>query len=129
MTTLLLDEMKPIARLGWLEEAALVVILAHGDPSSARKIRETLENRLQYDEKISIAALYAALERLEDKGLIKSLEQGPNGKPGGRSRRVFKVTPHGQTFIFSTKKKNDRLWKGVDIQGELAVAGATRQGG
>lgn len=63
---------------------------AYGVPI-AREIEETGKRR------VLVAAIYAALDRLEDNGLVISSYGDPTPERGGRAKRFFKVTAKGPT--------------------------------
>lgn len=58
---------------------------------------------------VSLAQVFVALERLEDKGLVTSVEVTPDSPSrGGRRRRVFSVEPDGARAIRITAAAFDR---------------------
>jgi PadR family transcriptional regulator PadR len=75
---------------------------------------------------VTIGAVYATLDRLEAKRLVRSIRAGA----GGSSRRVFAVTRRGVEALAVTRRGvealavtraiRERLWKGVDLQRVLA---------
>jgi PadR family transcriptional regulator, regulatory protein PadR len=65
---------------------------------------------------VTIGAVYATLDRLEAKRLVRSIRAGA----GGSSRRVFAVTRRGVEALAVTRAIRERLWKGVDLQRVLA---------
>ncbi|MCK5078081.1 MAG: helix-turn-helix transcriptional regulator [Calditrichia bacterium] len=58
----------------------------------------------------SIGAIYDPLYRLEEKGYIQSFLSQPTQERGGRSKRMFKVTPDGRRALMEHKKVRDELW-------------------
>ena len=69
---------------------------AYGVPI-AREIEETGRRR------VLVAAIYAALDRLEDNGLVTSSFGDPTPERGGRSKRFFKVTAKGLKAVKETQ--------------------------
>jgi PadR family transcriptional regulator, regulatory protein PadR len=67
---------------------------------------------------ITIGAVYATLDRLEAKGLVRSARA--RGEP---SRRVFTVSSVGVAALAGTRAMRDRLWHGIDLE-ELGAEGA-----
>jgi DNA-binding PadR family transcriptional regulator len=59
------------------------------------------------------AAVYIALRRLEEKGLVRSRMQAP-GPGGGRDRRHFEVTGEGLEQLRRARKAYLRLWEGLE---------------
>jgi DNA-binding PadR family transcriptional regulator len=63
--------------------------------------------------RVVVAAVYAALERLERHGLIFSTIGEPTPERGGRAKRFFEVTPQGVRAVKDTQRALVALWKGV----------------
>jgi PadR family transcriptional regulator PadR len=59
---------------------------------------------------VAIGAVYATLDRLEQKGLIASARIAGDGG----SRRVFSVTGAGTRALYETRAVRERLWQGLD---------------
>lgn len=79
---------------------------AYGVPI-AREI-ETTANR-----NVVLAAVYAALARLEERGLISSRQGTPTPERGGRAKRFFAVTGQGRRAVRETHQALSALWSGV----------------
>ena len=79
---------------------------AYGVPI-AREIEETGRRR------VLVAAIYAALDRLEDNGLVTSSFGDPTPERGGRSKRFFKVTAKGLKAVKETQRAFTALWSGI----------------
>jgi PadR family transcriptional regulator, regulatory protein PadR len=62
---------------------------------------------------VAIAAVYAALDRLEDRGLVDSRQGDPTPERGGRAKRFFSVTGSGLKAVRDTRKVLTALWTGV----------------
>jgi PadR family transcriptional regulator PadR len=62
---------------------------------------------------VAVAAIYAALQRLERKGLLASALGEPTAERGGRAKRFFRVTPKGVAEARETQRAFTALWKGV----------------
>ena len=86
--------------------AVLRVDDAYGVPI-AREI-ETTAGR-----PVVVAAVYAALDRLEDRGLVVSSLGDPTPERGGRARRYFRVTPRGLRVVKETQRALMALWSNV----------------
>lgn len=98
----------PSSLVGRFTEIILATMLSLDKPSSAREIRDILEKEL--GKQVSVGALYITLDRLEEKGFISSFEEGPTGKPGGRSKRLFCLTHKGEQSIRAVKEFTKRVW-------------------
>ena len=73
-------------------------------------MRREIETRT--DREVAIGAVYATLDRLEQKGLIASTRVAGDGG----SRRVFSVTAAGTRALYETRAVRDRLWQGLDLR-------------
>lgn len=107
------------ALLGELELMVMLAVVrldggAYGVPIS----RELLEIA---GREVALGSIYAALERLEEKGLVASALGEPTAERGGRAKRYFEVTPAGLEAIEQTKSALQKLWSGVrKLRGRLA---------
>ena len=69
---------------------------------------------------VLLGSVYAALDRLEDKGLVASSIGEPTAERGGRAKKYFKVTPKGLREAREACRAFARLLRGVPaLQGEL----------
>jgi DNA-binding PadR family transcriptional regulator len=62
---------------------------------------------------VAVATLYAALARLEKKGLISSRLGEPTAERGGRAKRYFRVTARGLREVRDTQRVFTSLWEGI----------------
>lgn len=62
---------------------------------------------------VAVATLYAALARLEKKGLISSQLGEPTAERGGRAKRYFRVTARGRREVRDTQRVFTSLWQGI----------------
>lgn len=62
---------------------------------------------------VLMGAAYAALDRLERRGLISSTIGQPTAERGGRAKRFFKVTPRGLRAVKDTQQALMALWTDV----------------
>jgi PadR family transcriptional regulator PadR len=106
----------PHAPLGVLEEQIVVAVLRTRDDAYGMAVRREIERVT--GRELAIGAVYATLDRLEAKGLLRShrpLAEGP-------SRRHFTLTPAGARALAETRAMRERLWAGVDLSALLALA-------
>ena len=97
--------------VGALELAALLAVSRLGDDAYGLAIRADLSRRTGRD--YSVGAIYTTLQRLEDKGLLRSRASEPLPVRGGRSRRHFSVTGAGARAIREAERNAVALWAGV----------------
>ncbi len=94
-----------------LQSFELHVLLA-----MVRKREETYSVPLVIDlekrtgRRVSQAAVFIALSRLEKKGLVVSRLDAPDD---GRARRYFKLTKHGLAAVREHRLEHARLWRGL----------------
>jgi len=96
--------------LGVLEEQILVAVLRTGDDAFGMQVRREIERVTERE--LAIGAVYATLDRLEEKGLLTSRRMISDGA----SRRIFVVSAQGARALAATRAMRDRLWRGVDVQ-------------
>jgi len=99
------------APLGTFEEQVLVAVLRTGEEAYGMSVRRELEEVT--GRELAIGAVYATLDRLEAKGLLRSTRRREGG---GATRRVFEVTPAGARALADTRAMRERLWQGVELR-------------
>ncbi len=62
---------------------------------------------------VLVGSVYAALERLEEKGLVASEVGEPTPERGGRAKRYFRVTEKGLRQVRDTRGALIKLWQGI----------------
>lgn len=62
---------------------------------------------------IALGSVYAALERLEKKGLVRSELGDATAERGGRAKRYFHITAKGLRETRATRESLIRMWDGV----------------
>ncbi|HEX6976125.1 MAG TPA: PadR family transcriptional regulator, partial [Vicinamibacterales bacterium] len=80
-------------RLGEFEEFTLLAAAALGDQTYAVPIQQYVEKATV--RPVSIGSIYSALARLEEKGFLRSSMTEAVAQRGGKSKRVYTVTPSG----------------------------------
>lgn len=98
--------------LGDLEQIVLLAVLRLGDNAYAVPILE--EITAQSGRKVARGALYTALDRLENKGCLRSRLGEPLPERGGRARRFFTVTPAALRALKDSRLALMRLWRGIE---------------
>jgi PadR family transcriptional regulator PadR len=97
--------------LGTFEQAVLLAIIRQGSEAYGRAILQEVEGRLVRE--VSPGAVQATLERLENKGLVRS--QLGSGTPirSGRPRRYYRVEPSGVSALNEARTTVEHLWRGL----------------
>ena len=98
--------------LGELEQQLLLIVLRLGDEAYANPIGETLASAT--GRRVARGAIYTALERLEQKGCLRSSLGDPLPERGGRPRRYFRVTASGLRALGQVRRVLLGLWDGLE---------------
>ena len=64
---------------------------------------------------VILASVYNTLERLEQKGLVRSTIGQPTAERGGRAKRYFSTTTDGLREVRAAKKALTVLWRGIPV--------------
>ena len=103
-------------RRGFLGEMELMVLLAIvrlGDEAYGVPIsRELLDLA---GREVALGSIYAALDRLEQKGHVESSLGEPTPERGGRAKRYFHITPAGLRAVRVTRRALTKLWGGLPV--------------
>lgn len=99
------------AYLGELELMLLLAILHLGDDAYGVPIARSLE--IERGRSVSVGSVYAALERLESKGLVTSSLGDPTPERGGKAKRFFRVTKEGLRQAQETRRVLTRMWRAL----------------
>ena len=103
--------------LGEFEHLVLATALRLKDGYGAELVRE-LETRA--GREVRGGALYATLDRLEQKGYLTSRMGDPDPKRGGRPKRFVEVTPDGVRALAEQRAALLRVWEGLEAALEKA---------
>jgi len=99
-------------RLSDFEELVLLAVRALGDRTYGVPVQERLERVTA--RPVSMGPVYAALDRLEQHGLVRSALGDSTPEQGGRRKRLFSVTPLGMRTLQQARKMRDRLWRAIE---------------
>jgi PadR family transcriptional regulator PadR len=106
-------------QLGNFELMVILVLIRLGENAYGVPICEELETRTGRD--VAIGSVYAALERLEDKGFVTSELGEPTPERGGRAKKYFHVTAKGLKEVRDTRRSLVKLWQGLpELEGGKA---------
>lgn len=94
--------------IGEFEELVLLAVQGLGQDAYGASIQQLLER--ETTRTVVLGAVYAALDRLEDKGHVTSAVRPGTAVRGGRSRRVFTITPSGKRTLASLRDLRSRLY-------------------
>jgi PadR family transcriptional regulator PadR len=79
----------------------------------------SIHQRLEADtgRRYSFGSIYATLERLEEKGLVKSRMGEPTAERGGKSKLHFTLSSTGSVALEQSLIALDALRKGIRLKG------------
>jgi DNA-binding PadR family transcriptional regulator len=110
----LIDSFEEMASRGHLENLELVILLAImrvGDEAYGVSISDEIEKTT--GRTVVLGSVYAALERLEGRGLVTSRLGEPRAERGGRAPRHFRITASGLREVRAAQKALTALWRGL----------------
>lgn len=97
--------------LGEFEQLVLLALLRLGDGAYGMTVRREIEQRAARD--VSIGAVYATLDRLEEKGLARSRLGDPTDARGGRARKCFTITGAGARALERSQQAVRHMLEGL----------------
>ena len=98
--------------LGEFEQLDLIAIVRLEDDAYGATIRRDIEERT--DRRLSISAVYTTLDRLEQKGLVRSWIGEPTPQRGGRRRKHFALQPAGARALRSAYNAFGAMTAGLE---------------
>jgi len=102
---------RPNDALSNFELMVLLALIRLGDEAYGVPISAAIESESGRD--VSIGSVYAALERLETKGFVRSALGEATAARGGRAKRYFEITGKGLKEVRHTQRTLVRLWTGI----------------
>lgn len=102
--------------LGELEQTLLFALLHLGDQAYGVAIRDLIKERT--GRSLSPGAIYTALDRLQNRGLVRSELGEPTPERGGKRKRYYRVAPAGQAALDRTRQAAAAMSRGLDARFE-----------
>ncbi len=99
--------------LGEFEQIILLALLRLRDNAYGMTIRREIEKRT--GRQVSIGAVYATLERLEQKGYVSSRQGESTPERGGRAKRFFKIEVEGHLALRESQQVLEKMRKGLEL--------------
>lgn len=97
----------------------LLAVIHLGDDAYGVPISRELEQ--QRGREVSVGSVYAALDRMEARGLVTSSLGDPMPERGGKARRYFRITEAGLRQVAATRRVLEKMWRGLPrLNGERA---------
>ncbi|MEB2782401.1 helix-turn-helix transcriptional regulator [Algoriphagus sp. C2-6-M1] len=94
--------------LGELEELVLLTVGILDQEAYGVAVLEEIKN--QTGRKVNISAIHTVLNRLEEKGYLKSYMGGATEERGGRRKRLFTLSATGRSAIEEVKNLRNKLF-------------------
>ena len=98
--------------LGGFENLLLLAILRLDDRAYGVTIRQELLDQAKKD--VAVGAIYTGLDRLEQKGFVKSWTGEPTPERGGKAKKFYRVTAQGKIALNETHRALNRLSHGLE---------------
>lgn len=99
--------------LGEFELHVLAALMRLGDEAYGVTIRREIEARA--GRTASIGSVYATLDRLEAKGLVRFTDSTPVAERGGRVRKFVRPTPEGLRVLRDSARAITRMLRGLGL--------------
>ena len=93
--------------LGGFEEMVLLAVCGLRDGAYAVPVQRQIEG--EAGRKATMGSVYATLDRLEKKGLLRSRMGPASGKPGGKAKRFYEPTGTGLAALRTTQESRAAL--------------------
>lgn len=100
--------------LGEFEQVLLFALIRLGDDAWGRTIRREIEVRT--GRGVSPGAIYTAMDRLEQRGLVSSEVRGPTQARGSRRRKVYRLEPAGARALAESYGRIRSMADGIGAQ-------------
>lgn len=97
--------------LGEFQELILLTIGALHPEAYGVAIKEEVHN--QTGRKVTLSTVHAALNRLEEKGYVKSEFGEATSMRGGKRKRFFTITAYGVKALAEAKEQRETLWNSM----------------
>lgn len=98
--------------LGEFEELVLLAVYGLAGDAYGVPLQERLSELLR--RTVSIGAVYAALDRLERKGHVRSWTGGATSERGGRRKRFFEITAAGKAALKQMRRVREKAWREIE---------------
>ena len=97
--------------LGAFEQAVLLAVWKLAEEAYGRAILRGVQSALERE--VAAGAVYATLDRLEEKRLIDSRVDKGTPVRAGRVRRYYRLTAAGVRALNESKAALEQMWRGA----------------
>jgi len=98
-------------RLGEFEHLILLAVLRLKTDAYGMRVRREIAERTGRD--VTIGAVYATLDRLEEKGLLTAKLSAPTPERGGRAKKSFTLTGAGVEAVNRSRRELESMLEGL----------------
>jgi DNA-binding PadR family transcriptional regulator len=99
------------------EQLVLLALLRLGENAYGVPIRAEIQDRS--GRSVSLAAVYAALDRLEQRRYVATWLSEPVPERGGRARKHFRLTRAGARALRDAREVMSRMWQDLELHPDL----------
>lgn len=99
--------------LGDLEQLVLTSVMLLGREAYGMTIHEKVEELAEGFRAVSLGSAYTTLERLEQKGYVKSWFSDPTPERGGRAKKYFEITASGELAVKNSLKVANNMLREI----------------
>ncbi|MGH9411270.1 MAG: PadR family transcriptional regulator [Vicinamibacterales bacterium] len=96
---------------GSFEQAVLAAVVHLRGDGYGRTILREVQERLE--RPTAASAVYATLDRLEAKGLVRCRAGAATPLRGGRPKRHFAITAAGRRALNASRAATEHIWRGL----------------
>ena len=100
--------------LGEFEQVVLLAVARLDGDGYGMSIRREIAERGGRD--VAIGAVYATVERLEDKGYVRRHDPPRGADRDARARHFFRITPTGVQALQAADALQARMWAGLRLK-------------
>jgi DNA-binding PadR family transcriptional regulator len=118
------DPMKKRDVPGQFEQLVLTAVLTLGEDAYGISIHHEVK-QLAQPRAVSLGAVYVTLDRMEDKGFVRSWLSDPKPERGGRSKRQYRLEPSGEKALRESVELGRRI---LDVLSKTTLRPRTNWG-
>ena len=96
------------SNLGEFEELVLLTVGILQGQAYGLAVQKHINQSAQ--RTFNLSAVHASLNRLDEKGYLRSDLSQPTQERGGKRKRLYQLTPFGMKGLAEMKKMRDELW-------------------
>jgi len=102
------------ANLGEFEELTLLAVCAMKGEAYGVPVQQFIEKAT--GRRVTMGAVYAALDRLEDKRHVRSFMGEAVQMRGGKRKRLFEPTAEGLRMVKTLRQVRERIWRVIEAR-------------